>query len=162
MPGDTMCCLKDTDCAQAGITNARCLPRFYVAQNFCGGAVPQGNVCRHDTCGIDSDCNVQTLTRATVATCAPPGAFGLYNSACVYGGCRTDADCAQHPGGKCQYGLAATNGVCNLRNVLFCAYPSDPCQTGANGTTGCPGSMICVPNTDYQGRQCGEPPPTYP
>jgi hypothetical protein len=159
----TMCCSKDADCAETGKTDARCLPLIDVEENFCGGAVPAGNVCRYDQCADDADCKAQTPTGATVATCLPSGAFGRYNTACVYGGCRTDADCTKHPGGQCQYGLAATNGVCNLNDVLFCAYPSDPCQTGANGTTtGCANGMICVPNADYQGRECGKPPPAYP
>jgi hypothetical protein len=158
-----MCCSKDADCAETGKTDARCLPLIDVEENFCGGAVPAGNVCRYDQCADDADCKAQTPTGATVATCLPSGAFGRYNTACVYGGCRTDADCTKHPGGQCQYGLAATNGVCNLNDVLFCAYPSDPCQTGANGTTtGCANGMICVPNADYQGRECGKPPPAYP
>jgi len=133
-----------------------------VEENFCGGALPAGNTCRYDQCSVDADCTAQAPAGATVATCVPSGAFGLYNSACIYGGCRTDADCTRHPGGQCQYGLAATNGVCNLVDVLFCAYPNDPCQTGTNGTTGCVGDMICVPDADYQGRQCGKPPPAYP
>jgi hypothetical protein len=156
--GTTMCCSKDADCAETGKTDARCLPLVDVEQNFCGGAVPAGNVCRYDQCADDADCKAQTPIGATVATCLPSGIFDHYNTACAYGVCRTDADCTKHPGGSCEYGLAATNGVCSLNDVLFCAYPSDPCQT----TTGCDNGMICVPNADYQGRECGKPPPAYP
>ena len=51
--------------------------------------------------------------------------------------------------------------VASLRNVLFCAYPSDACQVVNNATKGCPQGKICVPKTTYQGRECGAPPPTY-
>jgi hypothetical protein len=166
------CCSKDADCTQAGKANARCLPLFDVAQNFCGGALPAGNVCRYDQCSADLDCAAGKPAGVTVATCFPAGAPPshvadaptLYNSACVYGVCRTDADCTLHPGGQCLYGLAATNGVCNLNYVLFCAYPSDPCQTGPTGVMGCTnaGNSACVPNANYQGRACGKPPPAYP
>jgi hypothetical protein len=159
-PGDTTCCLKDADCTQS--TNGRCLPLLDVKENFCGGAVPLGNVCRYDQCRGDADCTAQAPAGATVSTCVPSGAFGLYNATCVYGGCRTDADCGLHPGGSCQYGQAATNGVCSLREVLFCAYPSDSCQVVNNTTTGCPSGKICVPKSSYQGRECGAPPPEYP
>ena len=159
-PGDTTCCLDDADCTQA--TNGRCLPLLDVKENFCGGAIPLGNVCRYDQCRTDADCTAQAPAGATVSTCVPSGAFGLYDATCVYGGCRTDADCSLYPGGSCQYGQAATNGVCSLRNVLFCAYPSDACQVTNNATTGCPAGKICVPKSSYQGRECGAPPPEYP
>jgi hypothetical protein len=158
--GDPTCCLKDTDCTQPN--NGRCLPLFNVKENFCGGAVPFGNVCRYDQCRADTDCKAQAPAGATVSTCVPSGAFGLFNATCVHGACRTDADCGLHPGGRCQYGLAATNGVCSLRNVLYCAYPSDPCQVGSNGSTGCTQGKICVPTSSYQGRECGAPPPAFP
>jgi hypothetical protein len=54
--------------------------------------------------------------------------------------------------------LADTGGACSVRNVLFCAYPSDPCSA----TSGCTFPMICVPNDDYQGRRCGKGLPMYP
>ena len=157
---DTTCCLKEADCTQS--TNGRCLPLLDVKENFCGGAIPLGNVCRYDQCRGDADCTAQAPAGATVSACVPSGAFGLYNATCVYGGCRTDADCSLHPGGSCQYGQAATNGVCSLRNVLFSAYPSDSCQVTNNATTGCPSGKICVPKSSYQGRECGAPPPEYP
>jgi hypothetical protein len=159
-PGDTTCCLKNADCTQS--TNGRCLPLVDVEENFCGGAIPLGNVCRYDQCRTDADCTAQAPAGATISSCVPSGAFGLYNATCIYGGCRTDADCLSHPGGSCKYGEAATNGVCSLRNVLFCAYPSDSCQVTNNATTGCPSGKICVPKSNYQGRECGAPPPEYP
>jgi hypothetical protein len=158
--GGTTCCLKDADCTQS--TNGRCLPLLDVEENFCGGAIPLGNVCRYDQCRTDADCTAEAPAGATVSSCVPSGAFGLYNATCIYGGCRTNADCGLHPGGSCQYGQAATNGVCSLRNVLFCAYPSDSCQVTNNATTGCPAGKICVPKSSYQGRECGAPPPEYP
>jgi hypothetical protein len=158
--GDPTCCLKDADCTQPN--NGRCLPLRNVKENFCGGAVPFGNVCHYDQCRTDADCKAQMPAGATVSTCLPSGAFGLFNTTCVYGVCRTDADCGLHPGGRCQYGLAATNGVCSLRNVLFCAYPSDPCQVANNVSTGCTQGKICVPTASYQGRECGAPAPMYP
>jgi hypothetical protein len=158
--GDTTCCLKDADCTQS--MNGRCLPLLDVKENFCGGAIPLGNACRYDQCRADADCAAQAPAGATVSACVPSGAFGLYNATCIYGGCRADADCSLHAGGSCQYGQAATNGVCSLRNVFFCAYPSDSCQVANNATTGCPAGKICVPKSNYQGRECGAPPPAYP
>jgi hypothetical protein len=152
--------MKDTDCTQAGKANARCLPLIDVIENFCGGAFPAGNACRYDQCQTDTDCRAAAPAGAAVSTCVPSGALGVYNSTCVSGGCRTDSDCTLHGGGRCQYGQAATNGVCSLRNVLFCAYPSDPC--GNASSPACPSGMICVPNDNYQGRQCGKAPPAYP
>jgi hypothetical protein len=153
------CCLKDSDCTQ-GVAG-RCEEHLLVAQNFCGGAIAAGNTCIYDECSSDADCKTPP-TGAKVAACAPSGALGLLSAGCVYGGCRTDADCTTHPGGQCQYGLAATKGVCNLRYVFFCAYPSDPCQVTSTGTTGCSSPMICVPQDNYDGRLCGAGPPEYP
>jgi hypothetical protein len=170
--GPFPCCPNDAACAQTGKTNARCLPNVDVEVNFCGGAVPFGNVCRYDECGVDSDCVSQKPAGATVATCLPPGALeddfnsnrdSRYNATCAYGVCRTDADCTLHPGGQCTYGLAATGGKCSLVDVLFCAYPSDPCQGNGFTQTACEGGPgWCVPNADGQGRECGEGPPAYP
>jgi hypothetical protein len=167
------CCSKDADCTLAGKSDPRCLPLFDVVKNFCGGAVPTGNVCRYDECSVDSDCVAGKPAGDTVATCLPSGAPAsgavnaplLYNSTCVYGICRTNADFTLHPGGRCLYGLAATHGMSNLNYVLFCAYPSDPCQIASNGsTTGCapPSPSFCVPNDNLQGRTCGQGPPAYP
>jgi hypothetical protein len=118
-----------------------------------------GNICHHDQCRVDGDCKAQMPAGATVAICAPAGALNQgANAGCVYGGCRTEADCTKHPDGRCQYGLADTGGACSVRYVLFCAYPSDPCLTAA----GCSSLMICVPNDDYQGRRCGKGLPMYP
>lgn len=107
-------------------------------------------------------CGRQAPAGATVSACVPSGAFGLYSATCVYGGCRTDADCSLYAGGSCQYGQSATDGVCSLRNVFFCAYPNDSCQVTDNATTGCPAGKICVPKSNDQGRECGAPPPAYP
>lgn len=150
------CCTKDGDCT--GGAAGRCLPNLDVVENFCGGAVPQGNVCRYDLCTTDADCTKKP-TGATVGTCLPSGALGTYFARCAYGGCRTSADCTKHPGGVCSYGLGPTNGACSLIDVLFCAYPSDPC--GNPGQT-CPSGMVCAPSADYQGRACNQGPPMYP
>jgi hypothetical protein len=154
------CCLHDSDCAQTSATNARCLPLIDVKENYCGGAIPVGNVCRSDQCRADADCKATAVAGATVWTCLPAGAFGLYNAACVSGICRTDADCTVHAGGHCQYGQAATKGVCSLHNVLFCAYPTDAC--GNSDSPPCGGGLTCVPNDNFQGRQCGQSPPQFP
>jgi len=156
---DPACCLKDADCAQQ--SGGRCLPLLLVKENFCGGAVPFGNACRADQCRTDVDCKAMAPVGATVSTCLPSGALNTFTATCTHGACRTDADCTLHPGGRCQYGQAATHGVCSLRNVLFCAYPSDPCGTPDPAKT-CPTGMICVPNDNFQGRQCGQPPPAFP
>jgi hypothetical protein len=164
----TPCCMHDADCAQAGKSNARCLPDRNVAQDFCGGAQPAGNVCSYDKCSVDSDCNSGKPAGATVATCLPAGALvdsfnsdqaSLYNAVCAYGVCRTDADCMLHSGGRCQFGLANPNGMCSLSDVLYCAYPSDPCQTSGNFMGN---ACYCVPNANDQGQQCGKAPPMYP
>ena len=169
--GPFPCCSNDAACKQAGKTNARCLPDIDVAVDFCGGAVPFSNVCRYDECSVDSDCVAQKPAGATVATCLPAGALvdafnsnrdSRYNATCAYGVCRTDADCTLHPGGQCTFGLAATGGKCSLVDVLFCAYPSDPCQGNGFSQTACGGAGYCVPNANNQGRQCGQGPPAYP
>lgn len=151
------CCTKDGDCTNG--TAGRCWPNRNVVENFCGGAVPTGNVCRYDLCTTDADCT-QKPAGANVATCLPSGALGTYFAKCAYGGCRTNADCTQHPGGVCSYGLGPTNGACSLVDVLFCAYPSDPC--GNPGQNCASPGMVCAPNTDYQGRACAQGPPAYP
>ncbi|HXI54471.1 MAG TPA: hypothetical protein VNO55_00300 [Polyangia bacterium] len=157
--GDPTCCKGDGDCTLAvdggQIDKGRCLPRT----SPCGGAAPIGNSCQFDECRADADCNAGMPAGATVAICAPAGALNHVNAGCVYGGCRTDADCTRSPGGRCAYALADTGGACVVRNVLFCAYPNDPCSM----TSGCsPPAMICVPNPDYQGRRCGKGLPMYP
>ena len=147
--------MTDGDC-QLG-AGGRCVSRR--TNLGCGGAVPVGNECHYDGCTKDSDCG-QPSAGATVVTCVPAGALGFFTAACVLGGCRTDADCTQHADGRCLFGLAAThNGMCDLRQVLFCAYPSDPCQ---GASVGCTQNLICVPNEDYQGQHCGPRPPQYP
>jgi hypothetical protein len=164
----TPCCLHDADCAQTGKTTPRCLPHRDVAQDFCGGAQPVGNVCSYDQCSVDFDCNSGKPAGAMVATCLPAGALvdrfnsdraSLYNAVCGYGVCRTDADCTLHPGGQCQFGLVNPNGMCSLSDVLYCAYPSDPCQTSDNFMGN---ACYCVPTANDQGQQCGKAPPMYP
>ena len=163
---DTTCCRSDSDCAQP--TNGRCLPSPDAEERACGAAVPLGNVCRDDQCGTDADCLAREPGVAPLAACLPSGAFGLFSATCAYGICRTDADCVLHAGGKCQYGWAATGGFCSfhygsiLPGVLFCAYPSDPCQVAHNASTECPPGKICVPSGGGQGQECGLPPPVYP
>jgi hypothetical protein len=157
--GEPTCCTGDGDCtlaADGGQTDkGRCLPRT----SPCGGAVPIGNICQFDECRTDADCTAKMPAGATVAICAPAGALNHDSAGCVYGGCRTDADCTRSPGGRCSYALADTGGACVVRNVLFCAYPNDPCTM----TGGCsPPAMICVPSADYQGRRCGKGLPMYP
>jgi hypothetical protein len=149
----TPCCMSDADCTAK--THGRCVPR--TSFPGCGGAIPQGNACVYDECATDADCKAALPAGATVATCLPSGALGGLTAACAYGACRTHADCTKHPGGACQYGLGPTHGQCVLIDVLFCAYPSDPCPAQA-----CSTGMLCVPNDNYQGRQCGPGPPMYP
>jgi hypothetical protein len=128
--GDTTCCLSDADCAQS--MNGRCLPSPDEEHRVCGVAMSPGNVCHDDQCRTDADCLARQPGVAPLAACLPSGAFGLFNATCAYGVCRTDADCMLHPGGKCQYGLGVTGGLCSfiygslLQRILSCAYPSDP------------------------------------
>jgi hypothetical protein len=155
----TPCCSKDGDCTQSG--KGRCLPLYRVKDNYCGGAIPLGNVCRYDQCKTDVDCRASQPVALPLSACVPSGAFGLYTNTCVRGVCRVDADCAQHPGGRCLYGLAPTNGVCSLLNVFSCAYATDACGDGKT----CPADAagpVCVPKADLQGRECGLPPPMFP
>jgi hypothetical protein len=154
---DPTCCASDAVCTSG--VGGRCLRR---PGSPCGGAVAFGNACGYDECVADADCRTGMPAGATVSACVPSGAFpGIYVATCIYGGCRTDADCTLHAGGKCTYGNAAThNGMCDLRQVFFCAYPSDPCQ-GTN--TGCQTFLfLCLPQENYQGRVCSAPPPAYP
>ena len=99
----------------------------------------------------DGDCTAQTGGRCLLLRDVKENFCG--------GACPVGNACL-HPGGRCRYGQAATNGMCNLYNVLFCAYPSDPC--GEPASPACPNNQICVPNADNQGRQCGAGPPMYP
>ncbi|HXU05473.1 MAG TPA: hypothetical protein VN903_31155, partial [Polyangia bacterium] len=149
------CCLQNSECTQG--TAGRCIPN---PGNPCGGAAPVGNICSYDGCTTDASCTAGMPAGATVSVCVPAGAFNFLNARCIYGGCRTDADCTQSAGGKCLYGNAATHGtMCDLRQVFYCAYPSDPCQ-GRND--GCTGLLICLPEENYQGRRCAMGPPMYP
>ena len=157
--GDPACCQSNAACAPpvdgGPFDNGRCLPRT----SPCGGAAPTGNTCHFDECRVDDDCKARMPAGATVAICAPAGALGHDNAGCVYGGCRTDGDCTKFAGGHCSYALADTGGACVVRDVLFCAYPNDPCSMGGSG---CTFPMICVPNDDYQGRRCGKGLPMFP
>jgi hypothetical protein len=155
----TPCCTKNGDCTDS--PNGRCLPLWNVKENYCGGAIPQGNVCRYDQCKADVDCKASATGGLPVSACIPSGAFGLFTNTCVRGVCRVDADCALHPGGRCVYGLAPTNGTCSLLDVLSCAYANDPCGDGK----ACPADAagpLCVPKPNLQGRECGLPPPQFP
>ena len=153
-----MCCAEDAQCADGA--GGRCISRFNTYFG-CGGAVPSGNGCNYDACASDADCNSQRPSGATVSACLPAGALGRYTATCIHGGCRTDADCTLHPGGQCRFGEAATHGTCDRRNVFFCAYPTDSCQSNAqcqdSGTF-----FLCLPEENYQGRHCAPPPPMYP
>jgi hypothetical protein len=152
MASDSSCCTADTQCTQGA--GGRCTAR---PGHPCGGATGFGNACVYDTCTSDMDC--RTLG-GSVAVCVPPGALSMITAGCVSGACRTNADCKLHPGGQCTYGPAAThNGMCDVRSVFFCAYPSDPCQ-GLN--TGCQSPLLCLPNENFDGRSCNAPPPMYP
>jgi hypothetical protein len=144
--------MSDADCIDKA--HGHCVPKSYFPG--CGGALPAGNVCTYDGCAADADCKAGMPAGATVATCLP-AIQGRVTKTCAYGGCRTNADCTKHPGGACQYGLGPTHGQCVLIDVFFCAYPSDPCPAQA-----CPAPQRCVPNDNYQGRQCGPGPPMYP
>jgi hypothetical protein len=157
---DQMCCTSDTACtAHAG---GHCVSRLASALS-CGGARPFGNACSYDACVTDADCMPGLPAGATVAACIPAGALGLHAASCRYGGCRTDADCTLHPGGTCELGLAAThNGMCDLRQVLFCAYPTDPCQARYGSCPQNAGPLVCAPEESYQGRHCVPAPPAYP
>jgi hypothetical protein len=153
--GDFNCCTKDADCK-----NGRCISDQSVyGTSYCGHPVPDEGACSYDECQTDRDCRARFAGSAAMTACVPSGQFGLFTSTCVNGACRTDADCVLHSGGKCQYGLAATKGDCSNYKVLFCAYPSDPCQVKDNPATTCPGGQICVPADNYQGQVCGLPPP---
>jgi hypothetical protein len=152
-----MCCSSDAACT--GGKDGRCISNRATYLG-CGGAVPTGNSCHYDDCSTDSDCKSGPAA-ATVATCVPPGALGVYTATCVYGGCRIDADCTLHAGGKCTYGEQATHGMCDRGYVLFCAYPNDPCATNMQ-CQGNPNGIACVPEDNFQGRHCSAPPPAFP
>jgi hypothetical protein len=165
----TRCCLHDTDCTTP--TAGLCVPNGAVTTTFCGGFQPLGNTCRSDECAKDADCDASKPAGTAKAACFPSGVYNgarnLYTATCVFGACRTDADCAQSAGGRCSYGLAPTHGVCNLQYVTYCAYPSDPCHLDGFTTVGCEPGLgvtvtICVPQDDLQGMHCGPAPPMIP
>jgi hypothetical protein len=145
------CCLADAECTK--MPRGHCIP--YV-KAFCGspGMTP-GNVCRYDQCAADTDCT------------ARPNGFcsGGYPRECLYGPCRTNADCIRSAGGRCVMasykGNAGTDACTNTQ--VFCRYSTDPCETDADckGDAG-PYGKVCMPNADLQGASCwdraGQPP----
>jgi len=153
---DMNCCTADSECTDGA--GGRCIPNRDTVLS-CGGAIPSGNSCNYDACTADADCEADLPADSTVAACVPPGALANHTNACVYGVCRTDADCTKEAGGQCIYGFAATHNGCDLRLVLSCAYPSDPCQMRYGD---CDGAMVCAPEEDLQGQHCVNPPPMYP
>jgi hypothetical protein len=107
------------------------------------------NVCAADQCQSDADC--QITGQAPGYICAPAGTLNLQARACVYAGCRTDADCTASPGGMC---APVPDSCCQTVYGLYCVYPggcrfNSDCQTGQycsnNGTsTSCvSGAPIC-------------------
>ena len=94
---DTTCCTQDASCTMG--TAGRCLPKRSVAENFCGGAIPFGNVCKYDQCRSDTDCKAMAPAGTTVSACVPSGALNTFDATCVHGVCRTDADTGPGGGG---------------------------------------------------------------
>ncbi len=141
--------MSDADCTAS--TNRSMLAASVVYVSRAVAERSPVTPCTYDECATDADCKAGMPATVARAACVPAGALGRTNAACVYGACRTNADCTKHPGGTCQYGLAAPFGRCVFDDVLFCAYPSDPCPAQA-----CASLMKCYPNDDDQGRSCGQ------
>jgi hypothetical protein len=141
------CCHADSECGASPIAN--CISHDY---GFCGGPPIQGgNSCKVDVCTSDSNCTGQQ-----------PNGFctARYPRYCVYGPCRTNADCNQRAGGRCV--MDVPHYSCT-KETVFCRYADDPCEVDTDCKPDDAGrSMVCYPRDDLQGTQCTLPPPPPP
>jgi hypothetical protein len=102
-----------------------------------GTPVPMQNQCGVDQCTQDVDC-------APGQICALAGTLGLQIRACVTAYCKTDADCAAHPGGLC---APVLEPCCSTNAGLYCVYAS---EGGCRSDAECPATStqphrFCAP-----------------
>lgn len=105
------------------------------------GACPPGP----DTCVQDVEC-------ADGDVCVTPAAHGVRNSMCVRAACSADADCVEHPEGRCTPFLAPCREL-----GFFCTYAVDPCRVDED----CPqrgAPKVCEPIEGSGGTQCVDAP----
>jgi hypothetical protein len=141
-PTGPSCCMDDNEC---GAPRGHCIPWTY---NFCGGPPGFGNSCKVDACTSDMDCTAQPNGFCTAD----------YPRGCVYGPCRTKSNCNQRAGGLCVMDRVYS---CP-RDVVFCRYADDPCQSDADCKPDGGQSQMCVPRDDLQGMMCVIRPPPPP
>lgn len=132
-------CCADAECPGAGV----CRALGYDAQNTtCGGAPPPlSNECTAHACAADADCG-------PAEACVLPGQLGFAVATCVPARCRVDADCREHPGGRCTGFFTP----CYVRG-FHCTYDEDPCRTDAD----CPQRAeprVCLPFPAASGTYC--------
>ncbi len=111
------------------------------------GHAPDGGGCEPgpDTCVQDPEC-------ADGDVCVTPAGHGVRNSMCVRAACTVDADCVDHPEGRCTPFLAPCREL-----GFFCTYAVDPCRTDAD----CPdrgAPKVCEPIEGGAGTQCVDAP----
>jgi hypothetical protein len=155
-PGGLKICLLPpcpTECVPApGIGTVQCCP-----EAGCGpgseciatwlGCDPMAAIpeCSStvDACTTDADCG-------DGGTCLPVGAFGSTARQCAYLRCKSDADCTEHPGGRCIF----AGDINECTSQIVCTYndcdyfdglgPPDRCDGGTcmldDG-----GSLRCCP-----------------
>jgi len=113
-------------------------------QPFCGGVfMGSANVCAADQCQSDADCGSPS------EICAPAGTMNLQARACVYAGCRTNADCSASPGGVC---APVPDACCQTVYGLYCVYPA-----GCRDNSDCPSGHYCAPDGNSTSCQSGGP-----
>ncbi len=111
------------------------------------GHAPDAGGCEPgpDTCVQDPEC-------ADGDVCVTPAGHGVRNSMCVRAACTVDADCVDHPEGRCTPFLAPCREL-----GFFCTYAVDPCRTDAD----CPdrgAPKVCEPIEGGAGTQCVDAP----
>lgn len=147
------CCISHDQCPQPF---GRCMARPY-----CGGVSGRQvfAYCVQDAwCTGDGDCEKGGV-------CTPTSVLGGDRPRCVYGSCRTSADCTRGPGGECLLGVVGGGPCSSGYTQRYCHYANDVCHPFVGGTD-CPGESqfgwTCRPKQDGHGTQCVERAPTPP
>ena len=121
------CCTSDecTDGADGGC--------FFSEDRSCGGPyMMPHNMCFYTQCEDDSACDFGLM-------CIEQGVFNLFRNTCAPATCRTEADCADRPGGYCRPFM---NPCCpaNIQGY-YCVDPA-VCEDDED----CGGYESCQPN----------------
>ena len=141
------CCVNDSQCTDK--PRGYCIPNTYRLpwcdqdmQSVLIPPLPPGNRCLYDLCSADSECTDQPN-----GFCSPD-----FPRQCVYGPCRTNADCNRRAGGQCVLGLVCESAS---RRGAFCRYDDDRCRSYIDcGLTEAGTAIFCVPNDDGHGMVC--------